>query len=184
MPTPLQSAAPLPRQMDLHRAELEQVIHMARGIKTPTVSTVQAGKMLGCKRSKMTELIKSGLIAGFRLPRTPTRKKVKGVQRRLGLNGESAEAPSGDMRHHRIPTICVLLTILRERLPGWETCLSSGAALHLLGSVLPHLTLPMLRDLEKATQHLIATRTEALKQAAGAAPKRGEDRESTPDMFN
>ncbi len=171
---------------DNDKASLVWLVSMMRQLKSPTVTTTQAGRILGCKKDKVLELVRAGLLSGYRLPSARSKQRLL-----KPVKGTASDAePSRDPRHHRIPTICVLLTVAREWLDGFQRAgfrPSHEEALQLIGPMIMHLPLPHLKSLGKLISNRIADREEQLATVMQGVPKRGprskQAQEQTPTLL-
>lgn len=170
---------------DDDRAALVALVSLLRHTKKATLTTTEAGEVMGVKKHKMHELLHAGVIAGFKVPSSRKRQRLLPA-----VAGKASDAePSRDPRHHRIPALCVLLTVAREWLGGLTARgieLSTEDALQVIGPLIRHLTLPMLRQLRDLIDARVRDREEALRTIERGLPKKGPRskgaQESTPEL--
>lgn len=173
------------------RAAMEGLIHVMRSCKSASVTTSQAGKMMGCKEDKTLQLVRAGLLSSYQLPSSKVRQKQL---KALNAAPDSDAEPSRDPRHHRIPTICVLLTIAREWIGGFMQRgfhPTAEEAARVIGPLLVHLTLPMLRKVHALVGQFITQREEQLaalgvkkvKSTNARSNSNGNEDDSTGELF-
>lgn len=171
---------------DDDRAALVHLVSLLRRTKKATLTTTEAGEVMGVGKHKMHELLHAGVIAGFKVPSS------KRAKERLmpAVAGKVSDAePSRDPRHHRIPAVCVLLTVAREWLGGLTArgvVLSTEDALQVIGPLIMHLTLPTLRQLRDLIDARVRDREDALRTIERGLPKKGprskEAQQSAPEL--